>query len=522
MGSVPIRAVFLLGYQYDLHFRPTGQHSNADGFSRLPLEDTWAVDEESARGAAVFNVHQLESLPITATQLQHQTGRDPLLSKVLRYTQTGWPSAQEITTSLKPYHQRQHELVVEAGCLLWGTKVVVPEKFRAQVLRELHNSHPGIVRMKGLARGHVWWPGINAALEEMVRTCPACQSVRNRPPPVVLHSWPWPTGPWERIHIDYAGPFMGSMFLVVVDAYSKWLEVLPMSSTTTAKTLDALRSLFARYGVPKKLVSDNGPQFTASTFTECMVANGIEHLKSAPYHPATNGEAERFVQTFKNSLKAGKEDPGTLVQKLSQFLLVYRTTPHSTTGVPPTELFLKRQVRTRLDLLKPSTQEYVARQQAEQKKHHDRRSRDCTFQCGESVLALNLREGPRWLPGTIIEKLGPVLYKVRVDGQVWRRHVDQLLLSYSGPVPGAGESLSEELPDVAPALLPAPVATDSEVEAPAGDTTTPTVDREAVTPPSSPANPPSVAPTVEAGTPQRKSYPRRNRVPRNFYDPSFN
>ena len=188
--------------------------------------------------------------------------------------------------------------------------------------------------MKGLARAHVWWPGMSGDIEKTVRSCRACQSIRNRPPPVVLHSWPWPTGPWERIHVDYAGPFMGSMFLIVVDAFSKWLEVIPMTSTTTEKTLDALYTLFARYGLPKKLVSDNEPQFIASSFDECMAANGIEHLRSAPYHPATNGEAERFVQTFKNSLKAGQEDKGTLFQKLSRFLFMYRITPHSTTGVP--------------------------------------------------------------------------------------------------------------------------------------------------------------------------------------------
>ena len=189
--------------------------------------------------------------------------------------------------------------------------------------------------------------------------CEACQSVRNHPPPVPLHSWPWPSGPRERIHIDYAGPFMGSMFLMVVDAYSKWLEVLPMASTTTEKTLDALRTLFARYGVPKEVVSDNGPQFTASCFEECLVTNGIRHTRASPYHPASNGEAERFVQTFKHSLKAGQRDKGTLMQKLSQFLLMYRTTPNTTTGVPPAELFLNRQSQTRLDLLKPSNKNQV-------------------------------------------------------------------------------------------------------------------------------------------------------------------
>ena len=372
-----------------------------------------------AAGATTFNIRQISKLPITA---KDQTEGDPVLSKVLQYTQNGWPHV--VPTELKPFYQRQNELTIEAGCLLWGTKVVIPERFQAQLLSELHVSHPGIVRMKGLARAHVWWPGMSGDIEKTVRSCGACQSIRNRPPPVVLHSWPWPTGPWERIHVDYIGPFMGSMFLIVVDAFSKWLEVIHMTSTTTEKTLDALYTLFARYGLPKKVVSDNGPQFIASSFVECMAANGIEHLRSAPYHPATNGEAERFVQTFNNSLKAGQEDKGTLFQKLSRFLFMYRITPHSTTGVPPTELFLKRQVRTRFDLCKPSIREHVLRKQ---KQYHDTHAREQTFEVGQRVFVLNPRGNPKWLRGKIIEKTGPVSFKVEVEGRTWRCHVNQLL-----------------------------------------------------------------------------------------------
>ena len=184
---------------------------------------------------------------------------------------------------------------VEVGCLFWGLRVVIPKQYWAKVLTELHSSHPGIVRMKGLARMHVWWPGIDSDIEQTVHNCPDCQSVRNQPATVTLHPWPQATRAWERIHVDYAGPFMGSMSLVVVDAHTKWLEVIPMTTTSAEKTIEVLRTLFASYGLPQKLVSDNGPQFTASSFEEFLSANGVQHLKSPPYHPATNGEAERFV-----------------------------------------------------------------------------------------------------------------------------------------------------------------------------------------------------------------------------------
>ena len=97
---------------------------------------------------------------------------------------------------------------VEVGCLFWGSRVVIPKQYRAKVLTELHSSHPGIVRMKGLARMHVWWPGIDSDIEQTVHNCPDCQSVRNQPATVTLHPWPQATRAWERIHVDYAGPFI--------------------------------------------------------------------------------------------------------------------------------------------------------------------------------------------------------------------------------------------------------------------------------------------------------------------------
>ena len=131
----------------------------------------------------------------------------------------------------------------------------------------------------------------------MVKSCEPCQLNRNDPEEHSSHSWQYPSKPWERIHSDFCGPFRNHMYLIVVDAYTKWPEVIRMSSSTsTSETTKALLSLFSRHGLPDKLVSDNGPQFTSDEFKEFMLNCGILHIKTAPYHPQTNGEAERFVQ----------------------------------------------------------------------------------------------------------------------------------------------------------------------------------------------------------------------------------
>ena len=126
---------------------------------------------------------------------------------------------------------------------------------------------------------------------------------RKNPPEAPLHPWEWPSKRWERIHIDYAGPFLGKMFLVVIDAYSKWIEVHRVNTATSRVTIEKLRSTFAIHGFPITIVSDNGRNFCREEFEEFLAKNGIHHRRKAPYHPASNGLAERAVQTFKKGMK---------------------------------------------------------------------------------------------------------------------------------------------------------------------------------------------------------------------------
>ena len=183
---------------------------------------------------------------------------------------------------------------------------------------------------------------------------------------------------------------------------------------------------FATHGLPTQVVTDNGAQFTSQEFAEFLKLNGIHHYKSAPYHPVTNGEAERYVQTFKQAMIAAKDDPGMLSTKLMRFLLAHQTMPNATTGVSPAELLLGRTIRIRLTL-KPDVSTKVQDKQASQKQHHDKKSKERHFQVGQSVLVENNKPEPKWVLGTVLEKLGDTSYKVQVGDLIWKRHVDQLL-----------------------------------------------------------------------------------------------
>ncbi|XP_026570688.1 uncharacterized protein K02A2.6-like, partial [Pseudonaja textilis] len=185
------------------------------------------------------------------------------------------------------------------GCLLWGTRVVIPTSLRTRVLEALHEGHPGIVRMEALACSYVWWPGLDEDVVRWVSSCNICQESRPAPPIATPTKWESANAPWSRIHIDLAGPLHGKMFLVVVDSYSKWIDVAQLSTTTTQAITKVLTRLFVTHGLPDSIVSDNGPQFASTEFSRFAANLGIRHIFTAPFHPASNGLAERAVRTTK-------------------------------------------------------------------------------------------------------------------------------------------------------------------------------------------------------------------------------
>ncbi|RUS85191.1 hypothetical protein EGW08_007017 [Elysia chlorotica] len=177
----------------------------------------------------------------------------------------------------------------------------------------------------------------------------------------------WPEKSWQRVHIDFVGPFMGTMFLIVVDAHTKWVEVLQTSSTTATATINILSFLFARFGLPEQVVNDNGPHFVSDEFKKLMNSNHIRHIRSAPYHPTTNGLEERMVQTFKYAMKAATNDQGI---QISRYLLPHRNSPHSTTGKTPASLMFGRRIRPQFDVSIPNAIATVATKQCYLEKAH--------------------------------------------------------------------------------------------------------------------------------------------------------
>ena len=280
-GRLQRWALTLAGYAYIIRHRSGDAHGNCDALSRLPLHTPHSA-KTPAPAEYVQLIENLNDSPVTSTHIRTWTQRDPVLSRVHRYLLTGWPESDITTTQ---YHKVRDELSIHDGCVMRGARIIVPEPGRATMLKLLHSSHSGVVKMKALARSYIWWPGIDLQIEQLSQQCAQCEENARQPTRAPLRPWLFPQEPWKRVHLDYAGPIENRMILVAVDAYSKWISAMVVRSSTSEVTIEQLRMLFAEHGLPETIVTDNGTCFTSAEFTQFMRQNGIQHITSPAYHP---------------------------------------------------------------------------------------------------------------------------------------------------------------------------------------------------------------------------------------------
>ncbi|XP_040354707.1 uncharacterized protein K02A2.6-like [Ixodes scapularis] len=265
---------------------------------------------------------------------------------------------------------------------------------------------------------------------------------------------------------------------------------------------DELGKISGVEGMPETLVSDNGTQFTSNEFKDFLKRIGTRHVLTAPYHPSSNGLAERFVQTLKSALRKGvASEP--LQQTLGKFLQTYRNIPHATTGEAPAVLFLGRRLRTRLDVLKPSVENRVARHQFRQILQRSCRTRE--FKLKDRVRVWNPHRGDKWLKATILSRSGPVSYKLRVyrdhDTVIWRRHQDHIRQEGDQEV---GTPASQE--EDGASFIPQALSTASQAQPPPAS------------PPTSASTDPGSTSISRPRTPTQR-YPTRVRCPPDRYSP---
>ncbi|XP_013136418.1 PREDICTED: uncharacterized protein K02A2.6-like, partial [Papilio polytes] len=414
-------AIILSAYSFDIEYVRT-QENSADGLSRLPIGGNKESEPTPPEQTYLHCVQ--ESLCLDYNEIKRETVRDPILARVLLYIRDGWPAQCELT-NLKPYWNRRNELYEELGCVMWGHRLVVPEKCKSQILKVIHEPHMGIVKSKALARSYVWWAGMDEAVERTCRECEVCAGQADAPPRQTPRMWPWPARPWTRLHLDFLGPIGGKSFLVVVDAMSKWIEVFHMTGVSANYLIDRLNELFSRFGIPKQIVTDNGTQFASKEFDFFNRYNGIQHIFTPPYHPSSNGLAENAVKTLKRIIKKALQEKRDVNRALWSFLIYYRNVAHCTTGESPASLLLGRPIRTRLDAIRPDRENQV--RSAQQRQQEAASGANRAFDKSDTVWYRQYLKGEKWIPGQVVEVLGTSNFKVKgSDGEVVHRHIDQL------------------------------------------------------------------------------------------------
>ena len=312
----------------------------ADTLSRAPVSQPDAADEVEDHLTECFVNNVLASLPASPDTLhRYRTAQreDSTCQQLLTLCREGWPAHQrQMPLNIQQFWPMRGEMTVDDGLLLRGNRIVVPQQLRKETLEKIHSGHQGMRKCQQRISTAVWWPGITRQLEQMIIHCPECSKLSTAPRQPLMPT-PLPRYPWERVATDLFEQ-KGITYLLVIDYFSRYIEVQSLTSTTSASIIRSLKSIFARHGLPTTVMSDNGPQYSSQEFSSFAKEYQFEHVTSSPHYPQANGLAERAVRTIKGLLQKST-DPYLA-------LLTYRSTPLPWCGLSPAQLLMGRNIRS--------------------------------------------------------------------------------------------------------------------------------------------------------------------------------
>ena len=372
-----------------------GSQNPADFLSRHPVPST---KPHTNVADTYVNFLTVTAVPpaLTVSEVGEATTKDAVHCLVREAIQTG----QWSNTQLKQFKLIKDDLTIDYdnNVLLRGTRIVIPISLTKRVIQIAHEGHQGQAKTKSLLREHVWFPDMDKAVKAEIDQCLACQATAQPNPPEPLQSSPLPGCVWDKLKIDFYGPLpSGQYILVIMDCYSRFPEVEILTSISARSVIPRLDSVFARHGVPSQVISDNGPPFQSNEFHRYMLAMGIQHTTSTPLWPQGNAEVEAFMKPLGKAIRTANVEGRPWRQELSKFLLTYRSTPHSTTKIPPAQLLYNREIRGKLPSL-PRNSKVIdrhteARQNDEQQKKQGRtyadarrRTHPSNISVGDTVL----------------------------------------------------------------------------------------------------------------------------------------
>ena len=435
LDVVPARCVRLL-IRY-MRFSGIAEHAPgksmviADLLSRKPLDDTTSDTDEDVRYHAISVLCSMPASTPKIIQIREESANDMIISQTMAYVIKGWPSVNEVPPALREMYAVRNSLTVIENILMYGDRMVIPSSMRDEMLMKLHAGHLGITKTTMRAKQSMWWPGISPQIEAMITNCQHCQMHRNNQRSEPLMPRELPGRPWQQVDMDLL-THRGKEYLVVSDVYSRWLEIVELTSTSSQSVIRQLKKIFSTFGYPDVMFSDNGPQFSSHDF-QCFVTEcNAVHKTSSPKYPQSNGGAENAVKQAKKIL----DQPDPLLA-----LMEYRSTPTTVTGYSPCELLQGRRMKTALpsthDQLKPKLpDEYQVRSRhrhskQQQKKHYDRRNgarHMKTLEPGD-IVRIRTPDQKQWGEyGKVLKRCGPRSYVIDTGNGKYRRNRKHILV----------------------------------------------------------------------------------------------
>lgn len=391
----------------------------ADALSRAPHDKPTPEIPEDELNAFVHII--ADNLPISENRLhqfQVETKADQTLQSLRQQIEIGWPSSPKklLHESLSPFYSYRDELAFQDGIIIKGHRIVVPTSLRQEMTKLLHIGHPGILTIKDRARESLFWPGINTHLEQSVTSCEACQQYRNKQPkePQLHHEIP--DTPWTKLATDVFH-IKEKHFVILVDYTTKYFDLSQIDNVQSKTVTNQTKAMLSRYGIPKEIISDGGPEYMGSEYVNFCKSWDIKHTYSSPEYHESNGLAERTIQTVKRALKKSikkKED-------LQLAILALKASKSTVTGCAPTTMFFNRTIRT----LVPSINDN-RRTTKSSKKTIDGRKTLPKLQPGDNV---RFHDGNSWSRRAKVVKEAPEprSYFIKTDKQTTvrrnRRHL---------------------------------------------------------------------------------------------------
>ncbi|XP_062710558.1 uncharacterized protein K02A2.6-like isoform X1 [Aedes albopictus] len=422
-------------YDYEIIYRPSNKMGNADFCSRFPLPEMVPanLDVEYVKSLNFSN-----EFPINYKEIAIATETDDFTKQIRRFIDKGWP--ERFDKQFKNAYAIHQEMEIVDGCILFHDRVMIPDSMKIKVLKLLHMNHSGISKIKQLARRCVFWFGLDADIEKFVKSCTICNEMTAVTKPAKYSQWIPTTKPFSRIHADFFH-FDKKIFLLVVDSYTKWLELEHMAYGTDAKkVIKIFLKIFARFGLPDVLVTDGGPPFNSELFVKFFEKQGITVMKSPPYHPESNGQAERMVRLIKDVFKKFIRDPEMkkldAEEQIAYFLINYRNTCLGANDKFPSEKLLSYKPKVLLDLIHPKSnfkKNLTTSLDETQKVEQGKNEMSDPFACmkfGDLIYYRNNNKTDirKWLPAKFIKRTSSNILQVSLGGRVVLAHKRQLKL----------------------------------------------------------------------------------------------